>query len=224
MTPHEHALSLDQFHTPPALAKAVVEWAHIQPGQKVLEPSCGEGDLVRWMPEDVQITAIDIDPGVWGGRGRRQFGWGPLMNHPGLTPCTGDFLQHRAPSDAFDIAIMNPPYGYVGRGKQRQAADRLHVQHALRMAPDVICLVRANFLWGQERYRHIFKFARVVRMAVLVHRPAFRGPAVLPSQTGGQHEIAVFHLRRLSPEAGMVELPIDSSSIEFWTQDWAVDP
>ncbi len=217
MTPHEHALSLDQFHTPPALAKAVVEWAHIGPGLKVLEPSCGAGDLVRWMPDNCQVTAMDIDTDVLNA-------WPEEMIRPNVDPVGGDFLKTRLPSDTFDIAVMNPPYGYVGRGKQRQAADRLHVQHALRMAPDVICLVRANFLWGQERYRHIFKFARVVRLAVLVHRPAFHGPAVLPSQTGGQHEIAVLHLRRYTRDQDFPRMDESTPRLEFWTQDWAVDP
>ena len=75
------------------------------------------------------------------------------MIRPNVDPVGGDFLKTRLPSDAFDIAIMNPPYGFVGKGKARQAADRMHVQHALRMAPEVVVLARANFLWGQERYQ-----------------------------------------------------------------------
>ncbi len=217
----EHSQALDQFFTRPALAKAIVEWADIQPGDRVLEPSCGAGDLVRWIPREAVVHAMDIDREVFAFwdeecRSRVELGVDTL----------GDFLKRRAPSDAYDKAVMNPPYGYVGRGKARQAADRLHVQHALRMAPDVIVHARANFLFGSERYQHIFRFARLVKMAVLVHRPSYHGPAVAVDGSGGQHEMAVFHLQR-RPDRELSTTPEcehDQAQVEFWTQDWRIDP
>ena len=213
----ERAQELDQYFTRPALAKAVVEWANIQPGARVLEPSCGEGALVRWIPDSALVTAIDLDDEMLSiCRGLRQ----------DTTIVWRDFLKYPASSDAYDIAVMNPPYGYVGSGKVRQAADRLHVQHALRMCPEVICLVRANFLWGQERYNHVLRFARVVRMAVLVHRPSFHGPAVAVDGKGGQHEMMVLHLER-RPDRALSSTPecvSDQTRLEYWTQDWRIDP
>lgn len=217
MTSHEHALSLDQFFTRPALAKAIVEWADIQPGTRVLEPSCGAGDLVRWMPREAWVTALDIDADVF-----ERWPPGVFREQQIVQDCV-DFLQYRAASDAFDIAIMNPPYGYVGTGKQRQAADRLHVQHALRMTPDVIALVRANFLWGTERFQHVFYYAEIVRLAVLVHRPSFHGPAVAVDGKGGHHEMMVVHLRRRDP-GQYGGRNIHRPSLEYWTQDWRIDP
>jgi len=215
VTDLEHAQALDQYFTRPLLAKTVVEWAGIQPGQRVLEPSCGAGDLVRWMPEGATIHAMDVDRSVfstWDEATKAKVDIG--------FDAVGDFLAWRtAPSDCYDLAVMNPPYGYVGKGKARQAADRLHVQHALRMAPEVICLVRANFLWGQERYSHILRFAEVVRMAVLTHRPSFHGPALLPGQDAARHDFAVYHLRR-APDRMLREEKVDAASVEFWTQDW----
>lgn len=208
----KHAQALDQFFTPPALAKEIVGWADIKPKAKILEPSCGVGNLVRWMPRDAQVTALDIDPDVfddWDEEARDRWGMG-------LDPVC-DFLQYRAASDAYDMAIMNPPYGYVGSGKMRQAADRLHVQHALRMCPEVICHVRANFLWGTERWNHVMRFVEVVKMAVLVHRPSYHGPAVTGS--GGHHEMAVYHLRRCEDRM-LRKHKADSPELEFWTQDW----
>lgn len=216
----ERAQELDQFFTRPALAKAMVEWADIQEGAHVLEPSCGAGDLVRWMPSEAQVTALDIDAGVF-------LEWDDdIRDERAKAVVVADFLQHRAPSDAFDLAVMNPPYGYVGSGKVRQAADRLHVQHALRMCPKVICLVRANFLWGSERYNHILRFARVVKMAVLVHRPSFHGPAVEVDGKGGWHEMAVLHLER-RPDRLLSTTPecvSDQMRLEYWTTDWRIDP
>lgn len=215
----ERAQELDQYFTRPALAKAVVEWANIQPGARVLEPSCGAGAMVRWMPHSAVVHAMDIDQAVldtWDEERKSRLGFQVL----------GDFLQHQASSDAYDIAIMNPPYGFTGSGKVRQAADRLHVQHALRMCPEVICLVRANFLWGQERYNHVLRFARVVRMAVLVHRPSFHGPAVAVDGKGGQHEMMVLHLER-RPDRALSSTPecvSDQTRLEYWTADWRIDP
>lgn len=215
----ERAQELDQYFTRPALAKAVVEWANIQPGARVLEPSCGAGAMVRWMPEGCPIDAMDIDPAVFDQ-------WDVSPKIAAALIWGEDFLQHQASSDAYDLAVMNPPYGYVGSGKVRQAADRLHVQHALRMCPEVIVLVRANFLWGQERYNHVLRFARVVRMAVLVHRPSFHGPAVAVDGKGGQHEMMVLHLER-RPDRALSSTPecvSDQTRLEYWTADWRIDP
>lgn len=209
-TEHERGERLDQYFTPPALAKRIVEWASIQPGDKVLEPSCGDGALVRWMPQDTggRITVMDIDSG-------------PAF----------DFLKYRAARDAFDVAIMNPPYGWVGSGKTRAAADRLHVQHALRMSPRVVVLARANFLWGAERYQHVMRFATLRRMAVLVNRPSFYGPALLPGQDSARHDFGVFEFRRPSrylDEAfdrhGAGWKGIDDVKVEYWTDDWRLAP
>lgn len=217
-TAHQRGQRLDQYFTRPALAKAVVEWAELKPGQKVLEPSCGAGNLVRWMPDDCQVTAMDIDQQVLNA-------WPEEMLRLNVDQVGGDFLKTRLPSDAFDVVVMNPPYGYVGSGAGRKAADRVHVQHALRMAPNVIVLARANFLWGQERYQHIFRYAQLVRMAVLTHRPSYWGPALLPGQDAARHDFGVFHLRRGGDRDSPVKRKFnarthDCAWVSFWTQDW----
>jgi predicted RNA methylase len=129
---------------------------------------------------------------------------------------SSDFLKHREKSDAYEVAVMNPPYGYVGSGKTRKAADRLHVQHALKMCPRVVVLARANFLWGNERYQHVMRFARLTRMAVLVHRPSFYGPALLPGQDSARHDFAVFEFQRGRPPGQQR----DTAAVEYWTDDW----
>ncbi len=218
-TAHERGQRLDQYFTQPALAKRFVEWADIQPGQRVLEPSCGWGDLARHIPEHAQTMAMDTDNDVF-----KHWENTPELYARQLSGnielVGGDFLAERLPSDAFDVVVMNPPYGYVGSGKYRKAADRLHVQHALRMAPDVFCLVRANFMWGQERYENVFRFAKVVKMGVLVHRPAFHGPALLPGQDSARHDFGVLHLRRHDDFDRRVDKGPDAASVEFWTNDW----
>lgn len=206
---------LDQYWTPPALARAVVEWAGIGDGDRLLEPSCGGGDLVRYMlrSEAGSLLALDCDQEVFDT-------WDSELTDSWAVTEAGDFLKYRAPSDAFDLAIMNSPYGWVGAGKMRAAADRLHVQHALRMSPDVVALVRANFLFGRERYRHVFRYARLVRLAILVNRPPFHGPALQPGQDSARHDYVVVHLQRerrvVTPGRKLVDRP----QVEYWEQDW----
>ncbi len=222
---HAKGLKLDQYFTRPALAQAVVEWAQIPKGAEVLEPSCGGGDLVRYMPEHCKVMAMDLDGDVFAK-------WGHVLQDRidrGLVePVGADFLRWRGARNAFDLVIMNPPYGWVGNGRARKAADRLHVQHALRIAPRVIVLARANFLWGQERYDHVMRFARLTRMAVLVHRPSFHGPALLPGQDSARHDFGVFEFQRcndtLHPTEGfdrrLDRERVDVVDMGFWTQDW----
>ncbi len=207
MTDIERAKALDQYFTPPKLAKRIVDWAPIGFESRVLEPSCGDGAFLRWLPRNTRVTAFDLVmcPAI--------------MDLPlsSLKHANADFLKMRTAEDAYDVAIMNPPYGYVGAGKQRNAADRLHVQHALRMAPEVVCLVRANFLLGAERHRHIFSRNTLARIAYLVNRPAFGGPALRPDQTSARHDFVVLHLiRGKDPEY--------RPKVEFWTDDWRGEP
>jgi predicted RNA methylase len=228
------AKRLDQYFTQPALAKKLVELADIQPGARVLEPSCGGGDIAQFIRPDANLTMCDVCPAQLAIAGRRV--WGRTGE---LELYDGDFRELKRPSNAFDVAIMNPPYGYVGSGKLRKAADRLHVQHALRMAPDVFCLVRANFLWGQERYEHVLRFARVIQLVILVHRPSFHGPALLPGQDSARHDFGILHLRRTpaswpkrDPSTTAIvpmdapfdrrqdELKADHPVLHYWTDDW----
>lgn len=221
MAESERAQQLDQYFTPPALAKAFVEWADIKPGATVLEPSAGDGALVRWIPDHVRrVTAIDVK---WAN------GMGPVIEAAGdkrLTVFEGDSLIERG---TYDVAIMNPPYGYVIHEGNRVAADRLHVQHALRHAKDVYCLVRANFLWGQDRYNHILRYARVLGMAVLVRRPNFVGPALHPDQTSPRHDYCCLHLTGDFRAFGNADMKLGDVTkcdvkMEYWNQDWKLDP
>lgn len=212
---HERGERLDQFWTVEPLAKAIAEWANIAPGDSVLEPSCGGGDFVRHITAGAAIKAMDLDSHVFAKWDRE------LLERPRVERITQDFLRYRTSADAFDVALMNPPYGFVGSGKTRKAADRLHVQHALRFSRRVVVLARANFLWGVERYSHVFRFAELTRMAVLVHRPAFYGPALLAHQQSARHDFGVFEFCRRGAREQRGS-PVDSAKVEFWTQSWKV--
>jgi predicted RNA methylase len=107
--------ALGQFFTPPALAARMAELAAIQPGDRVLEPSAGTGNLAaaaRLYTEDIVCVEITADAVQrlrnWGFRAQCQ-----------------DFLTV-TPADLppVDVILMNPPFG--------QGQEVAHVLHALQ--------------------------------------------------------------------------------------------
>ena len=196
-----HAKAMSQFFTTGKLARRIVEWAELFRGEKVLEPSAGGGDLVRAMPRNVRVTAVEMDPAMAEVLRKETL-------HPVIEVIEADFLKLRPARDAFDVAVMNPPY--------EDGADGRHVAHALRFAGRVVVLARTNFEYGTERFSQLFRWAQVTRRAVLTRRPKFYGPAD-QGQTA-RHDYVVLELvrredRLLKPEPDQVET-------EFWTDSW----
>ncbi len=190
---------LDQYFTSAALAKKLVSWAELSRGQRVLEPSAGDGALVRAMPLNVRITAYDIDPEMTARL--------CLIEHPTLDVRQGDFTKVSL-VQPYDVAIMNPPYG--------EGADGIHVNHALKLATRVIALVRANFEFGTGRFQNTLRWAQITRRAILVRRPPFRGPA--NAGHGPRHEYVALELVR---RVDRLEDPSpDRVDTEFWTESW----
>ena len=87
---------LGQYFTPPDIVKKMVALCkNMEPGKKVLEPSCGEGAFLKHLPKDV--TCVEIDPKLVGA-------W--LLSKPNFHLC--DFFMF--PDYRFDTIIGNPPY------------------------------------------------------------------------------------------------------------------
>lgn len=201
MTVLERAKCLSQYYTSEKLARKVVEWSEISRGLKVLEPSAGDGGLLRHIPKNARIQAFDIDPENV--KHLRE------LSHPALEVKCGDFLRMRPrQQNAVDLALMNPPY--------ENGADGAHVAHGLRWAERVVALVRTNFEYGVERYHTVFRWAQVTRRAVLTRRPVFYGPAD-EGQTA-RHDYVVLELVR---RVDRLEDPApDQVETEYWTEDW----
>jgi predicted RNA methylase len=115
------------FYTPPELAKRVVELADIREGNFVLEPSCGEGALVRALLESGidfgGLTAVELNPKAI------------AVTRDLVEACDGeinliegDFLTQKFRDGDFDRIVMNPPFGGPKRNQ-----DVEHVRHALRL-------------------------------------------------------------------------------------------
>lgn len=140
---------LSYWATPPPLAATLIDGLDLQPGARVLEPSAGDGALVRALHEahpHVHITAIEPD------QGRRT-----------VLCCTGptglhvwdgtleDYAAFAGPAGIrFDAVVMNPPFTlpdrrYAWAEHLTLAWDRLLPGGRLR------AIVPASLEYGRQR-------------------------------------------------------------------------
>jgi hypothetical protein len=105
------------FYTPDALADRLVEGLDIHPGNVILEPSCGDGALIRAIhrrqPEAL-VDAIDTDDQALA----------TIAADPRVRASVHDFLALPVPIVGFDFVVMNPPF--------TKGQDIAHVTHARR--------------------------------------------------------------------------------------------
>ncbi len=102
-------LSHQFYPTPEALALQVVDWAEIDGGESVLEPSAGRGGIALHVPSE-NLTCVEVSP----------LNVAVLKGH-GLHAICHDFLTWE-PASNFGVVVMNPPFS-DGRA-------RLHVLRA----------------------------------------------------------------------------------------------
>lgn len=127
------------FPTPAALARQLVEAANVLPGHTCLEPSAGDGAIVRELVKACGspglVHAVEIDA-------RRATLTSQLLPPGHVT--TGDFLlQSPRP---FHRVVMNPPFSLAGMGQ----ADVEHVEHAmLFLEPNgvLVAVMAAGIAW-----------------------------------------------------------------------------
>lgn len=98
------------FPTPASLAERVVRMAGVQPGMLVLEPSAGEGAIVKAIAgQDAIACWCELEP-----KRAEKIGEGRQVH-------VGDFLSV-APDPIYPRVVMNPPFA--------KRADIHHVLHA----------------------------------------------------------------------------------------------
>ena len=122
--------NLQAFYTPPDLAEQMAVRARLKPGMRVLEPSVGEGALVKAAhacAPRLTFYCIDSDEPTF-----MQFSetWEGFAG-AGIQGHLADFLQvlpPTKPEQMFDVVLMNPPF--------TGGADMAHVTHAWRFVKD----------------------------------------------------------------------------------------
>ena len=119
-------VAFQQFSTPPAYSY-VANWAaNIQPGDKVLEPSAGNGGLAviaRAMGGEVDVN--EIDPAR--AENLATLGFTPSMED-------GEQLANIMEPESYDVVVMNPPFSSAGtRGAKGNNIGARHVMQAAEM-------------------------------------------------------------------------------------------
>lgn len=101
------------FPTPPGLVSTVLDWALIQKGEAVLEPSAGKGDLAEAAKAaGGVVVGFEINHNL-----------AEICKAKGLDVERADFMTMQ-PIEAFDKVVMNPPF--------EKLADVEHVRRAFQ--------------------------------------------------------------------------------------------
>lgn len=123
------------FPTPAAIAERVVAIACIEQGQRVLEPSAGEGSLVMWASNrGGKVDCVELDAGR--AAKLRAANDGEVIE--------ADFLT-LTPSAQYDRVVMNPPFA--------KRADIHHVTHArkfLKPGGKLVAIMSAGVAFRED--------------------------------------------------------------------------
>lgn len=193
-------LTLDQFFTPPKLARRLVEWAGIDgiPGYRILEPGAGWGAIAELLPPDA--WKVEIDPDCI-----------PHLSGPNVVQA--DFLRWEPPHP-FDVIVGNPPYGSVYLRGCETDLDLEFVLKSLDLLSDhpqarVCFLLQTRFTQGKRRYERLWGSGRahLHRVVFLAERPQF----VSDSTSTAMRDFSLFDLRRT---------PSEHVRVEWWPGSW----
>lgn len=113
------------FYTPEALAKELVEMACIEEGNIVLEPSAGDGRIVKAILEDGKaevITAVELNPEAYAKLKTLNAVGKSKLN---VFTYNEDFLKIGLKRDDFDRIVMNPPFA--------KSQDLAHIERAFTL-------------------------------------------------------------------------------------------
>jgi len=104
------------FPTPPDIAARMIEEAEIEPGNTVMEPSAGTGNILTAIMNDNKaraVVAIEIN---------KQLADRLKSEYELTNVICADFLQYERAPWTVDRILMNPPFG--------NGADIQHIEHA----------------------------------------------------------------------------------------------
>jgi phospholipid N-methyltransferase len=172
-----------RYYTSPFVARQMVAWAGPLDGLAVLEPSAGDGVIVRCMPKTIDsITAVENDP----------FALKKLEQFNRVSKFAlvrGDFLKLKfaagADADPFAVCIANPPY--------EDGNDIAHVVKMVEVASRTIVLLRLIVLNLVSFHEKVLTKARIERKAHFLGRPLFGGPD--DAGDTARHDYVVLDLR-----------------------------
>ena len=136
---------LQAFYTPDDLAAHVVALAGVEPGMKVLEPSCGDGAILRHiLAAGAEPVGIELD----------SHAAAVTSKECQVEVQVADFLTVK-PTTEYDVVCMNPPFN-----KEQWAKHLLHAWTFLKSGGKLVCITPSN---------HSGKWADKVAQLIAAH-------------------------------------------------------
>lgn len=138
---------LQFYRTPQDVVERILGDVYIRPGDRVLEPSAGDGAIVReLLRRGASVEAVEVDPGR--ARALRDLLY---LARGAYRVCLDNFLT-MPPRPAFDYVVMNPPfYGTHWMQHVMHAADFLAPGGAL------IAVLPVSAELGESRAHEAFR-------------------------------------------------------------------
>lgn len=170
-----------QWMTPPWLARRLASW--VPRGARVLEPSCGTGNLLQALLSNGHdaklLLGVERDDRLADHAYERFMGL--------VSVWKGDFLALDFGKRRFDYVLMNPPF---------EGNAHMHfVLRALELAPVVVGVFPVAFRFGGERDRVLWAQAgAVTHVALMPERVDYGG-----DQSGKFDSVALRIMRREHP-------------------------
>jgi hypothetical protein len=118
----------DYFATPEPVGLKMAEWANIQPGDHVLEPSAGHGAIARFFPQQSHVTMVEPSYDL-SQRAALANGNARIIN---------DTFESLHRTNKYDAVVMNPPFGNGGKTAIEHVAKA--AQH-LREGGRIVALI-----------------------------------------------------------------------------------
>lgn len=127
------------FPTPSELAVDVVDFACIDEGMSVLEPSAGRGAIVAHIRKDAIITAVEINPE----------NINDLSSLSSDVHCM-DFLQFKGKE--FDRIVANPPFT-----KNQDIDHVMHMYSMLKSGGRLVSIMSRSWITGSQQKQVEFR-------------------------------------------------------------------
>lgn len=162
----ERRPELSQYFTPPWIARRLAAW--VPTSWRVVEPSCGGGNLIAALLENTHepslIIGVELDP-QWAQHTTNRFdGAVPVLCADFLGPDCSNYLAMWQP---IDCVVCNPPF--------EKNLHSAFVERALERAPVVIGIFPSSIEFGLERHNSLWSKAQVTRRARLPQRVSYGG-------------------------------------------------
>ena len=135
------------FETPLNIVEQMIKLANIKEGEKILEPSAGHGAIVKLLPNNINLTCIEIDKEKCEFLEKQNFNTN-ILNL--------DFLEYKnEEKELFDKIIMNPPFT-----KGQDAKHVLHAYNLLKTGGIIVSVMSAGVLFKQDKnYKKVREIA-----------------------------------------------------------------